>query len=451
MLGDGSTHVFKADSIRRSTWSTRLAATIQDETFTVVVTNPPFGTKLRVPGHIGRQEGFELSRVWKKDKSTQKWTATGEYQERDLGLLFLERSIRLLAKGGRLAIVLPDTYLFSDSYGWLVQWLSRYKITHSINVPIEAFEPHCRAKTSILVLEKASPTKGHKVVGSVCETFGEDKHGKPRYLIIGGVQSEIPDDEMREAAGLLRKTNASPNKLRFSFPQEEAIGRGVLVASYWWRKPYLEKLKVFADTNECDLRSVGDLMECGDIQVMEGHGSPSSHFKGKGEVPYVKVIDIKNWRINENSKYFMPKEEAARFIARQPLQPYDLLTPTRASKNIGLFGVVMPWQTRMILTREIFIWRLKEKGELIDRWLFLALASLKVVHEQFKFLVLMQMNREDLGGRFRELLIPIPRSDAAREKWAGPVQRYFEAMTKARASYDALGKQLDPSLFVDRP
>ncbi len=439
MLGDGSTHVFKADSIRASAWESSLSATIQDETFTIVVTNPPFGTKLRVPGSIGRLEGYELSHI------------TGNYESRDLGLLFLERSIRLLAEGGRLAIVLPDTYLFSDSYAWLVRWLAQYKITHSINVPIEAFEPHCRAKTSIIVLEKSPPPPNHTIIGSLCETYGEDKHGRPRYKIVNGQATEDIDDEMQEASELIRNPTAPVSKLRFTFSQKGAIERGVLVASFWWRKPYLEALEDFAKTNDCDLVPLEALIDCADVEVLEGHGSPSSHYKGKGEVPYVKVVDIKNWRINENSKYFMPQQIAEKYTAKRPLKPYDLLTPTRASKNIGLFGVVMPWQTNMILTREIFIWRLKDKGKLIDRWLFLALASLKVVHDQFSYLVLMQMNREDLGNRYKDLFLPIPRTPEDREKWAGPVRRYFEALTQARKSYEDLGKEIDPSMFVDRP
>ena len=451
MLGDGSTHVFKADSIRPSAWESSLGATIQDGTFAVVVTNPPFGTKLKIPGRIGRQEGYELSHIMKRNTTTQKWDQTGEYGSRDLGLLFLERSIRFLAEGGRLAIVLPDTYLFSDSYAWLIQWLAQYKITHSINVPIEAFEPHCRAKTSIIVLEKRRPPKNHTIIGSLCETYGEDKHGRPRYKITNGRTTGAIDDEMREASELIRNPTAPISKLRFTFSQEKAVERGILVASFWWRKPYLEALEDFAKTNDCDLVPLEDLIECADIKIMEGHGSPSSHYKGKGEIPYVKVVDIKNWRINENSKYFMPRQIAEKYTAKRPLQPYDLLTPTRASKNIGLFGVVMPWQTDMILTREIFIWRLKDEGERIDRWLFLALASLKVVHQQFNYLVLMQMNREDLGNRYRDLLLPIPRTSESREKWAGPVRRYFEALTQARKNYEEMRDELAPSMFVDRP
>lgn len=449
MLGDGSTHVFKADAIRPSTWTDQIKATIQNGAFDVVVTNPPFGTKLKVDADIGRREGYELSCDWAK-KAGQ-WSKTGDYVVRDLGLLFLERSLQLLANGGRLAIVLPDTYLFSESYGWLVQWLGQFTITHSINVPIEAFEPHCRAKTSVLVVEKSPPKKGHRIIGSVCETYGEDKHGRSRFKFAGENQTDERDDEMSEAADLMLAPSPPESKLTFRFDQADAIRKGVLVASFWWRKPYLDAITAFAKEYECDLVSVGDLMAAGELTVGMGHGSPSSHYHGKGNVPYVKVVDIKNWRINENPKYAIPDDVAAQFRRNRPLQPFDLVTPTRASKNIGLFSAVMPWQTHVILTREIAVWRVTKDAKRIDRWLMLALVSLRVVHEQFRFLVLMQMNREDLGDRFKELLLPIPRKQSVRDKWSKPIAEYFEAMNLAREKYTDLTAQLDPDLFADRP
>jgi tRNA1(Val) A37 N6-methylase TrmN6 len=38
----------------------------QGWTFDVVVTNPPFGTKLKVPGVIGKQEGYDLARIMQR-------------------------------------------------------------------------------------------------------------------------------------------------------------------------------------------------------------------------------------------------------------------------------------------------------------------------------------------------------------------------------------------------
>jgi type I restriction enzyme M protein len=449
MLGDGSTHVYKADSIRPNHWSAALKAIIHDGSFSVVVTNPPFGTKLKVKPEVGREEKYTLSVDWKR--TTGGWVPTTKYVERDLGLIFLERCIRLLEDDGRLAIVLPDTYLFSDSYGWLVQWLSRYTITYSINVPIEAFEPYCRAKTSVLVLKKSSPPKGHQVIGSVCETFGEDKHGRLRYKFVAGVQTSDRDDEMSEAASLFRANPMTESKLFFRFSQADAAARGVLVASYWWRAPYVAALEEFAKANDCRLLSVGDLLAMGELTVMDGHGSPSPHFHGRGPIPYVKVTDIKNWRIIENPSYSIPQTVADKFRRGKFLEPLDIVTPTRASKNIGLFAMVLPWQARVILTREITIWRVSKDAKVISPYLLLALMSLRVVHDQFRFLVLMQMNREDLGARFREILLPIPNNPDKRAEWSDPIQRYFGAMTAARDSYDELAKQLDPDLFADRP
>ena len=270
--------------------------------------------------------------------------------------------------------------------------------------------------------------------------------------MVDGAYTLERDDEMHEAAELFHAAARPPeSKLYFRFSQAEAIKRGVLVASYWWRKPYVEAVEAFATENKCDLVSVGDLIDAGQIEVTPGHGSPMGHFKGRGTVPYVKVVDIKNWRMIENPKYFIPEGAAARLRRSRPLQPYDLITPTRTTRNIGLFAVVMPWQTQAVLTREIAVWRVPASAKRIDSWLLLALMSLKVVHDQFKYLVLMQMNREDLGERYREVLLPVPKDQSLRDSWSAPIAAYFGAVAKARESYDVLEGSLDPRLFADRP
>jgi len=256
---------------------------------------------------------------------------------------------------------------------------------------------------------------------------------------------------MGAAAVLMRSGTTEDNRLHFRFPQEKAIESGVLVASHWWRKPYLEAIQVFAEENDCELVSIGQLIAEGELTVTDGHGSPSSHFHGRGDVPYIKVVDIKNWRINENPSYQIPVAEAKRLRRTKTLKAWDLVTPTRASRNIGLFSVVMPWQTDVILTREITVWRVQPAAKLLSPWLLLELMSLRVVHDQFNFAVLMQMNREDLGKRFREVVLPIPRTGNVRRAWGAPIERYLKAQEAARTSYTELGELLAPELFADRP
>ena len=73
----------------------------------------------------------------------------------EIGLIFLERAHRLLMKGGRLGIILPETYFFSATYKWLPVWLeSRFTLRGAINIPMEAFQGFCRAKTNFYIFEK---------------------------------------------------------------------------------------------------------------------------------------------------------------------------------------------------------------------------------------------------------------------------------------------------------
>ena len=46
-----------------------------------------------------------------------------DYVELEIGLVFLEHAYPLLQVGGRVGIVLPETYFFSYSYWWLPDWL----------------------------------------------------------------------------------------------------------------------------------------------------------------------------------------------------------------------------------------------------------------------------------------------------------------------------------------
>lgn len=453
LLGDGSTHVFKADALRKRLWGGQLAEAVQNGSFSVVLTNPPFGTKLQLEAQDGRQEGYEVCRKWVRDPATGAYNPLeASWESRELGVVFLERCLRLLEPGGRLAIVLPDTYLFSPSYQWFVAWLAtRYTITHSINVPIEAFEPYCRAKTSILVLKNTKPRSGHKIIGMLTESFGQDKHGKPLFrLDEHGNRTSVIEDEMAEAAVLLRSRSRASSKLRFTFDQHAARDAGVLTASYHWRAPYLRSLEAFAHKNGFRLVSLRELIDAGDLVYTLGHGSPHGQYKGKGAVPYVKVSDIKNWRINENPKYFIPSDAAAKLRGDRGLESFDVVIPTRASKNIGLGAIVMPWQTHVVLTREIAVLRCTETSRLSPS-LLLVILSLRVVNDQFRFLVQMQTNREDLGSRLLEMQVPVPDKDGVRTLWEQPAAEYVQAQVRARQSYDTLLTNVGGSHFVDRP
>lgn len=148
IIGDGSANIEVGDSLREHMWSDdypHLLRTLRPESFTCAITNPPFGRELRLSKKDARLSNYTITRKG-KDK---------DHHDLEVGLVFLERCYRLLAPGGRLGIILPETYWFSSSYGWLRDWLDgRFVLRGMFNVPMEAFQAFCRAKTNFYVLER---------------------------------------------------------------------------------------------------------------------------------------------------------------------------------------------------------------------------------------------------------------------------------------------------------
>ena len=157
-IGDGSTHTYLGDSIRKHLWATyypELQTSLTPESFTCIVTNPPFGKGLQVSKTDSKASGFTISRTNKKLKDGTIEFSKSQYEDREIGILFLERCYDLLVVGGRLGIILPETYLFSPSYSWLRGWLeARLEVRAMLNIPMEAFQGFCRAKTNFYIFEK---------------------------------------------------------------------------------------------------------------------------------------------------------------------------------------------------------------------------------------------------------------------------------------------------------
>ncbi|MDQ6702922.1 MAG: N-6 DNA methylase [Pseudomonadota bacterium] len=148
IAGDGSAHAVRGDSIRTHNWSRDFAhlkhPDWKDGRFTVIVTNPPFGQNLKVTAADSRLAGLEIA---KKGGDT--------YTDLEIGLLFFERAYSWLRKDGRLGIVLPETYFFSTNYLFLFEWMKpRFRPIVVANIPMEAFQGFCRAKTNFYVFQK---------------------------------------------------------------------------------------------------------------------------------------------------------------------------------------------------------------------------------------------------------------------------------------------------------
>lgn len=157
-MRDGSTHVLLGDAIRSDQWVTKYPQIAHELStpihphgvgqFTVVITNPPFGEDLKVKQSDCRAANYTIS-------IAAAMKGPNDYTDLEIGLVYLELAHRLLRVGGRVGIVLPETYFFSFSYRWLPDWMvGRFSLRGMLNIPMEAFEEFCRAKTNFYIFEK---------------------------------------------------------------------------------------------------------------------------------------------------------------------------------------------------------------------------------------------------------------------------------------------------------
>ena len=198
IVGDGKSGIFCEDSLENPrNWDSKTKEKIHLGDFSVLLTNPPFGSKIPVHGEEKLKQ-FELGHKWKFNKQTGQWER-GKLKDKEAPqILFIERCLQLLKDGGRMAIVLPDGIFGNESLGYIRNWLLKQgRIVAVIDVPLETFMPNTSTKTTIMIFQKLSEAKIKKdypVFMAVAETCGHDRRGK-----------ETKDDDILKVADSFRE------------------------------------------------------------------------------------------------------------------------------------------------------------------------------------------------------------------------------------------------------
>jgi type I restriction enzyme M protein len=100
-------------------------------TFDVVLTNPPFGKNIQSVS-AAVQKSFELGRKWKRHRDGCYLQTSELASKAPPQVLFLERILSLLKKGGRAGIVVPESMISSRSYGHVVQYIRTHSSVKAI-------------------------------------------------------------------------------------------------------------------------------------------------------------------------------------------------------------------------------------------------------------------------------------------------------------------------------
>lgn len=180
ILGDGKSGIFCEDSLDMpSNWQDKTKIKIGKGKFSVLLTNPPFGSKIPVRGE-DKLKQYDLAYKWQKNKAGV-WEQGKLKEKESPQVLFIERDVQLLADYGRMAIVLPDGVFGNDTFGYIRHWLKEHgRILAIIDIPVETFQPNTSTKTSILVFQKLPKEKipeDYDIFMAIASTCGHDRRG----------------------------------------------------------------------------------------------------------------------------------------------------------------------------------------------------------------------------------------------------------------------------------
>jgi type I restriction enzyme M protein len=177
--GDGHKGIFTANSLLPFDQLISLAEKSNvpqslipnQESFDVLMTNPPFGTKGKITDKT-ILETFDLGYKWIKKGG--KWFKTNRLSEGVAPeVLFIERCLQLLKDGGRMAIVLPDGIFENPSQGYIREFIkTKAKILAVIKLPGETFIPYGTGiNASLLFLQKLHPENLERQISADYEVF----------------------------------------------------------------------------------------------------------------------------------------------------------------------------------------------------------------------------------------------------------------------------------------
>ena len=156
LLGDGRGGIYCENSLENpNSWSTEAQNAIRDAGFRVILTNPPYGSKLKI-NDTTILSHFALGHKWKKIKSKDELEKTNNLLDSQTPqVLFIEKCLALLEPDGRLGIVAPESMFCNPSHKYIMDYVENHaRIDAVVSMPEELFQPNTHAKTCIAVLTK---------------------------------------------------------------------------------------------------------------------------------------------------------------------------------------------------------------------------------------------------------------------------------------------------------
>ena len=416
LMGDGKCNIKQADSLKEISEvednpNAFIAKgnEIHEErgNFDIILTNPPFGTKIKVT-HESVLRNFELAEKAKKNPDGSKGVPPQ--------ILFIELCCRLLKSGGRMAIVMPEGVLGNTTLDFVRSYLfENFIVKAVIDCPSSTFMPYTGTKTCVLVLEKKKNQipKKHRVFFAIAEESGHTFRGEEIYDEGGKIKedfSEIADNylEFKEKGHLELKKK---KHLGFDVPFETIIKNDILVPRYYDPRIEAEIKKLKKDTS-VDLISLQELCDNSAVEVSNISKAPKAkNTSPQGKIRYVRTADIGNYEIRKLTKQYVDEGVYKAFKEAQSLKENDILFVKDGDHKIGNIAMVRK-EERFLVHGHFY----KIRAKSISPYLLFYALRYEIVKKQIRQRVFIQSTLGTIGSRIYDLLLPFPKDEKKTEE-----------------------------------
>lgn len=423
ILGDGRGGIFCENSLEMpSNWSSGTRNSIQLGAFDVILTNPPYGSKLKIDDR-SILNNYDLGFQWKaKEGVFEKTTKLLDFQTPQV--LFIERCLDLLKSGGRLGIVAPESMFCNPSHKYIMNYVERRaQIEAVISMPENLFQPHTHAKTCVVMMRKLDDgetiSEDSSIFMAQAKWCGHDSRGL-----------EVPYDDIpliqERYLKFVSGEDLEYDHLGFVIKQSQ-IRDSIYLPIY-----YNPEIQEDLDSLKSDynLITVGQLVENGLIALSTGDEVGKLAY-GTGSIPFIRTSDIANWEIKLDPKQGLSKEIYDSLKDKQDVKPLDILMVKDGTYLVGTCAMITEEETQMVF--QSHLWKIRSLDhDKLNPYLLLALLSSPIVKRQIRAKQFTQDIIDTIGRRILELVLPFPKEQSQQDSIVNSVKEVFNKRVEAK-------------------
>lgn len=229
--GDGHAGMTQGDSLGSfSKLDDHVRARAGEGKPTIILTNPPFG---------GVGEGrITDKRILDNYSCGMKWTErdgkfepTGQLVDDGVPpeMLFFERCLKWIAPGGKIGIVMPKSFLDTQTYyPARKQLFDGYKLMAVLNCHKNTFQPHTGVRTCLIFVYRPKKgeelNKNYSIFMGVSKKVGQDSEGIPIFKRDDkNLETDVVDHDLNEILSDYRafeKNGLKESEYRFSIERK---------------------------------------------------------------------------------------------------------------------------------------------------------------------------------------------------------------------------------------